>query len=156
MWHKSLESRDDTRSSIGDVDPMETIVVAHRRLTCIVYCLTKSAPLPNLSLAIIEQHFHAYGLPAALREYLDHCTLNESTLTVPVHTLTHFDIFTVVSLVIPLVLGVINSFLDRIWCTPAAVPCILPNFGKTSSFDTVLVWNPPGTFRALLLVYNKN
>lgn len=105
----------------------------------------KTAPLPHLPVHVLQHHFHAVDIVPAFNSFVRQHG-HSSTL---INQHAAFDVYKQVKINIPSWKGITKPFTDRIRCTPALVPHILPNLGQRAFFDTVLAISPRGSRFAL-------
>lgn len=110
--------------------------------------IAKKAPLIDIPIPTIQQHFRIPDLVSSLNRYTFRlATLHPSLRVFPISPLDALNVYKRATLVVPPSAPGIPIWEDRVRATPARVEKVLPRLGLRPFFDTVLVKTPARTFR---------
>lgn len=126
-------SDDDLESADADLEPFDSINPST------TFQLTKTSPLPHLSVSTIQDQFKATSFTPTLAQFLN--SQHPTSRTGP---FTYTDVFKQVVLRVNPRNSILPPFRDRIRCTHATGPGVLRSLSHRPCFDTALIKNPPG------------
>ncbi|KIO19455.1 hypothetical protein M407DRAFT_11379 [Tulasnella calospora MUT 4182] len=105
--------------------------------------IAKRAPLLDIPIPVIQQHFGAPDLVSCLNIYILRLRASHPSLRVfPISPVDALNVYKRATLVVPPSALGIPFWEDRIRATPAKVEKVLPRLGMRPFFDTVLVKTP--------------